>query len=293
MAPRFDAGRAALQALCALLGAGLPACTPLASGTDGVGAAEPSGAESVDSIESIESIESIDVTGADAAAAPRGASWWCLAETPAPRAVPLRRSVVLTLAVADIASREEPEGLLARACSRLDVLCEAPLASASGDGTGALRLALPQGFSGFIELTSATSVPSLYFPSQPLDGDGFETLSVISATNLRALAETSGMVLDASSGHLLARAFDCDGAAAAGVSISNGELGSPFSFEGGLPRFGSSVTSSDGIAGYVNLEPGLVFVEGHALVAERACGAASVVVRGGWLTYGDIEPPSR
>jgi hypothetical protein len=212
---------------------------------------------------------------------------------PAPRAVLVRPSVVLTLAVTDIASREEPVGLLARACSRLDVLCEAPLATAAGDGAGGLRLRLPQGFSGFIEITSPTSVPSLYFPSQPVDGDGFETLSVISASSLRALAETSGIVLDAVYGHLLARAFDCDGAAAAGVRISNGDLGAAFSFDGGLPRFGSNVTSSDGIAGYVNVEPGLVFVEGRAVVEERLCGAASLVVRSGWLTYGDIEPASR
>lgn len=288
MAARFDIGRALAPAFLARLGAGLAACTPLAPGTDEAApleTAEPRGAERA------EAIEDVDVDAADAAVRSQGASWSCLEQPPAPRAVPLRPGVVLTLAVVDVASREEPEGLLARACSRLDVQCEAPLASASSGAAGRLRLALPQGFSGFIEITSASSVPALYFPSHALDGDGFEALSVISATNLDALAQTSGIALDASLGHLLARAFDCDGAEAAGVSISNGDLGTPFSFDGGLPRFGSNVTSSDGIAGYVNVAPGLVFVEGRALAEERACGAASLVVRSGWLTYGDIEPP--
>jgi len=199
----------------------------------------------------------------------------------------------LTLAVTDIASRAPPEGLQARACSRLDVQCEAPLASATGDDGVGVRMLLPQGFDGFIELTSGSSVPSLYFLSRPLDAEAHESLFVVSPSGLSALAEIAGVVLDEASGHVLSRAFDCDGAPAEDVRIEGGQLGVPFSFEGGLPRFGSDVTSSDGLVGYVNVPPGLVFMVGREVSGGRECGATSVLARSGWLTYGDIGPTGR
>jgi len=229
----------------------------------------------------------------DAAPSPAGAEWACLDQPVAARAVPRRPGVSLTLGVIDIASRQQPEGLRARACSRLDVLCEAPLASVTSDDSAEMRLPLPQGFDGFLEITSEASVPALYFLSQPLDADAHETLFVVSPSGLSALAETARVALDETRGYLLSRAFDCDGAPAQGVRIEGSQLGLPFTFEGGLPRFGSDVTSSDGLVGYVNVPPGLVFMVGREVSGGRECGATSVLARSGWLTYGDIGPSGR
>lgn len=266
------------------------ACAQLAPGSD-LGAEEAPDEAGDPAGESAP--RSADLGGVDGVAPSAGAEWACLDQPATARAVPRRPGVSLTLAVTDIASRQPPEGLQARACSRLDVRCEAPLASVTEESSGGMYLTLPQGFDGFIELTSASSVPALYFLSRPLEADGHESLFVVSPSALHALGETAGVVLDEASGHLLSRAFDCDGAPAEGVGIEGIQGGVPFSFEGGLPRFGSDVTSSDGLVGYVNVPPGLLFMVGRELSLGRECGATSVLARGGWLTYGDIAPPER
>lgn len=270
-------------------GAALAGCTQLAPGAD-LGASDTLEDTAVRADRSSPGPE---LAPLDAALPPASAPWACLAQPSAARAVPRRPGVSLTLAVSDIASRQPPEGLRARACSRLDVQCEAPVVNVTGDGSAELRLPLPQGFDGFVELTSRASVPSLYFLSQPLDADGHESLSTVSPSALRALAESAGVVLDEASGYLLSRAFDCDGAPAAGVRIEGVQTGVPFSFESGLPRFGSDVTSSEGLAGYVNVAPGLVFMVGRELSRGHEYGATSVLMRSGWLTYGDIAPSGR
>jgi hypothetical protein len=235
------------------------------------------------------------VTSADAApsAAP-DAAWACLDQPASATAVPLRASVNLTLSAIDIGSRAAPEGLHARACHRLDVLCEAAVSEAALEASGGpLRLSLPRGFSGFIELTSASSVPTLFFLNQPLNTDAVESLFLVSSSGLRALLTTAGSRLEPEHGHILVRAFDCEGAAASGVEISSGAGGVAFSFESGLPRVGSNVTLTEGLAGYVNVRPGLVFLHGRELAGGRVAGETSVIVRGDWLTYADVEPLPR
>jgi hypothetical protein len=258
-------------ALGILVGAGaLAGCTELAPGSDtldqGIGMNLPD-------------------------AAPADPSWACLDEPPSGAAARVVPTVELTLVVTDVVMRAVPAGLQGRACAKADVLCETPLTPSVGVGDdGGLRLSVPQRFDGFVELTSPSTVSTLFFLDRELMRDSTEALTVVTTVALGALAAQGNVVLDRTLGHMLVRTFDCVGAPAAGVRLLSQAGGTPFAFVDGLPNIGRDVTTTDGVGGFVNVPLGYAVVEGHRVDGDRPLGAANVVVRQGWFTYGDVEP---
>lgn len=252
---------------CLLLSLG---CTELAPGSDRLQSTEASLKE---------------------AGAPVDARWACLGEAPEPAAMALGVQPVLTLRVVDIGSGIAPAELTARACQRLDVNCLTPVVSdVALSEDGALHLPVPLTFDGFVELRSPASVPTMYFVNQPMLGDRVESFRLLNYLGFRALATQGGVLVDPELGHLLIRSFDCEGAPASSVRLSNDKGGEPFSFVAGLPSIGADVTTADGLGGFVNVPPVLVVVEGRQLDADRVISRVSVSVRAGWFTYGDVEP---
>ncbi|HKO94441.1 MAG TPA: hypothetical protein VJU61_24975, partial [Polyangiaceae bacterium] len=228
---------------------------------------------------------------ADAGAERADPRWACLGKAEPPSAVALRPSVGLTLAVLDPALQTTPESLLVRACNRIDVDCMSPALPAAGvSSDGLVHLSLDQGFNGFLEITSPTIVPFLFFVSRPLQTERQESLNVIGPTTLQALAGSGDVVIDPTLGFLLLRSFDCQGELASGVSVSNGAGGEPFNFVDGLPNVGGDVTDANGIVGFVNVPTGSVVGQGLEPDSGQLAGTVNVVVRQGWFTYGDLSP---
>jgi hypothetical protein len=224
-------------------------------------------------------------------AGPADPRWACLDEPPSGAAARVVPTVELTLVVTDVVMRAVPAGLQGRACAKADVLCETPLTPSVGLGEdGGLHLSVPQRFDGFVELESPSTVSTLYFLDRELMRDSTEALTVVTTVALGALAAQGNVVLDPTLGHLLVRTFDCVGAPAAGVRLTTQAVGTPFAFVDGLPNIGRDVTTGDGVGGFVNVPPGFAVVEGYRVDGERPLGAANVVVRAGWFTYGDVEP---
>lgn len=228
---------------------------------------------------------------ADAGAERADPRWACLGKGEAPGAVALRPSVGLSLAVLDPALQTTPAGLQVRACNRIDVDCMTPAVPATGvSSDGLIHLSLLQGFNGFLEITSPTIVPFLFFVSRPLETERQETLNVIGPGALQALAGSGDVTINQALGFLLLRSFDCQGELTSGVAISNGAGGEPFNFVDGLPNVGGDVTEVDGIVGFVNVPTGSVVAQGLEPETGKVTGTVNVVVRRGWFTYGDLNP---
>ncbi|HTV18529.1 MAG TPA: hypothetical protein VMG12_07655 [Polyangiaceae bacterium] len=225
-------------------------------------------------------------------AGPAGDPRWSCLDAPEPaRAVPLVRAVELTLGVADSVTERPPEGLVARACQRLDVMCNTPLTSdMTVQADGALHLSVPQEFDGFIELRSPTTVPTMFYINRPLMRDTQDAIVIVSTLALGGLAATGNVTLDPTLGNVLIRVFDCQGAPASGVELANDLGGEVFAFVGGLPRVGESVTRADGVGGFVNVPPDFAVLQGIVAASGREVGTESVTVRAGWFSYGDVAP---
>jgi hypothetical protein len=271
---RFERARRRRRSVIGLVGAAgaavLTGCTELAPGSDtlnqGVGMNLPEAG----------------------VADPR---WACLDEPPPGAAARVVPSVELTLVITDVVMRAAPAGLQGRACAKADVRCETPLTPSVGlADDNALHLSVPQGFDGFVELTSPSTVSTLYFLNRELMRDSTEALTVVTTVALAGLAAEGNVVLDPTLGHLLLRTFDCTGEPAAGVRLMTDAGGKPFAFVDGLPNIDLQVTTTDGVGGFVNVPLGYAVVEGYRVDGERLLGRTNVVVRQGWFTYGDVEP---
>jgi hypothetical protein len=225
----------------------------------------------------------------DAAVAPDG--WSCLDEPPPNRADPVVATIDLSLRVTDTVSGEPPDGLVGRACARMDVMCDTPLTAQVGPADdGSIHLSVRQGFDGFIELTSPTTVPTMFFINQPLMRTTAEAFGIVSTLALAGLAVQGNVPLDPTLGHVLVRTFDCEVAPAAGVELSNNLGGQVFAFVAGLPDVGRNVTAADGIGGFVNVAPRFAVLQGIMAESAREVGTTTVTVRAGWFSYGDVEP---
>jgi hypothetical protein len=217
--------------------------------------------------------------------------WGCLGHTAPPSAVALRPSIAINLNITETASQRVPAELSVRACNRVDLGCATPAqAPVSVAGDGQIHLSLEQGFNGFLEIESPSIVPTLFFVSPPLQTERQETFNVVSSAGLMALASAGGLSIDPELGHLLVRTFDCQGEPTGGVEFSNDSGGEAFAFVDGLPNKGYDVTTPDGRGGFLNVPPGVVVLLGNEVASGQRLGTASVSVRKGWFTYGDLKP---
>jgi hypothetical protein len=208
-----------------------------------------------------------------------------------PRAVALRPTVSLSLRLYDPTTQATPPGCSVRACNRFDLDCAAPVdGPALPAQDGFIHLELPQGFAGFLEMTSPAIVPALYFFNPPLESDRRDQFIVAGPDTARAFAGTGNVELDPEMGMIAVRTMDCTGELSGGVEFSNDKGGVPFAFVDGLPVIGYVVSNGDGIGGFVNVPPGLVVLQGQEAGSARLSGKTSVLVRKGWFAYGDLNP---
>jgi hypothetical protein len=271
---RSDAGGCALLRAWASIGFACAAgCTELASGSDTL-PQEPAALEAASAL--------------PAAPDPK---WGCLGKTTPARAVALRPSIPLSLNITDTTSQKVPAELSVRACNRVDVGCATPAQAPVGVAEdGQIHLSLDQGFNGFLEVTGSGTVPTLFFVSPPLETERQEAFVVVSSAGLLALASAAGLSIDPERGHLLVRAFDCQGEPSGDVEFSNDLGGEAFAFIDGLPHKGYDVTTPDGRGGFLNVPTGVVALQGREVLSGRVSGFTSVSVRKGWFTYGDLAP---
>lgn len=217
--------------------------------------------------------------------------WGCLEDGLPMPAAPLVRTVELALTVIDTVTQAPPPGLTARACSRLDAMCATPLTpNVSPAVDGALHLDVPQQFDGFVEITSPSTVPTMYFINRNLMRNTTEAFGVIGIAALAGLAAGGNVTLDPTLGNVLIRTFDCQRQPAGGVQLSNDKGGLPFSFVNGLPVVGRDETTPDGVGGFVNVPVDYVVLQGIVTSHGEPLSTASVITRASWFSYGDVEP---
>jgi hypothetical protein len=153
-----------------------------------------------------------------------------------------------------------------------------------------MHLSVPQRFDGFVEITSPSTVPTLYFVNRELMRDTAENFAIITRAALAGLAMQGNVTLDPALGHVLIRTFNCERQPASGVQLSNDKEGRPFVFVDGFPVMDRDETTEDGIGGFVNVPLEIVVLQGFIRGHDGPVSNASVIVRPGWFSYGDVEP---
>jgi hypothetical protein len=111
-----------------------------------------------------------------------------------------------------------------------------------------------------------------------------------------------GQALDPQRGILAARAVDCNGMRTAGVTLrltgGNAQGSVPYTIHNDLATFGTLSgdrpvspipTDSRGVAGFENLLPGVVTVEG-VLDNQKSYGSVAIRIRANQLSEAELRP---
>jgi hypothetical protein len=239
-------------------------------------------------------------------AAPAGGDWSCapggrglpsLASSPAAQEPAAEGSSLrLALAAVDFVTGAAVEELRVRACFRADVECASPISEQLAPGAGgSIEISADPGFNGYLELQAAGMLPSLLFFSAPWSSQLLAQLErtpvrLLPASSLQALGNTAHIQLDPAGGVLGVYAYDCAGAAAPGVRLELDTGALPYAFVDELPVADQDVTSEQGLAGFVNVPPGVVLVSSFVQGQPEAVSVESLLVRSGWLSSMSLLP---
>lgn len=263
-------------ASCCLIGIAALACTEFEPGTDEL--TENGG---------------VADTSAGALMPAVGRDWTCLGELRAEPMVardninPAR--LVQSVQVLTLREGLVPPESVVRACAQRDLACDNPLTpSLPVDAQGWVDMPLFDGFDGYLEVTSPSTVPMMLFYQEPLRGtsriDG-EPLAQLEVPVLAQLSAALGSPQQAELGLLILRAFDCNGDGAPGVRFTVDRPGVPYYFVAGLPSSMVTETDGSGLGGFLNVPIGITVVDGALTSGEADFTLPrTLFTRPGWMT---------
>jgi hypothetical protein len=209
-----------------------------------------------------------------------------------------RAPLTYSFSVVDFVSAAPVERVRVRACFRPDVRCESPASAEVGPGSdGRVQVTTFGGFNGYLELVGEGMLPQLLFFSAPwspvfLAQPQRQTVQLLPARALLALGDSARLPLDPESGVIAVTAYDCAGSAAAGVRLEIDTGSVPYAFVDDLPVANQDSTSEQGLAGFVNVPPGVVVVSGFPHGRAETVSVESLLVRTGWLSSASLQPGS-
>jgi hypothetical protein len=154
-----------------------------------------------------------------------GSDWTCTANLPPP---PPATSVgtTITLNLEDYPTFAPLPGATVKACRMSDGPCATPIATETTDAAGNVTFTLgldpPFGFTGYFDVQSPTTYPSLLFLQKPLSVPRvtFPSMFVPQLSFIQTLYASAGVPLDTTLGTLQVQAHDCESLTAANVTAA-------------------------------------------------------------------------
>jgi hypothetical protein len=221
--------------------------------------------------------------------------WRCEPPPPYSETQPL----ALTLPVIDSFSLAKLPNVHIVACNKLDYMCLMPVADATTDKDGNLKISVPANFNGYFQQTERTDyAPALYFTPQAMPEDGMlpNFPLIASGPAIDALATTLGAKIDPKRGQMILIIHDCFVTPLPGVTFSSPQadmLTTPFYVRASIPSATATETPADGDGGYLNMPAGTVEIIAKEVKMGIDLATASVLVRPGFMTVAYIRPKSR
>jgi hypothetical protein len=229
----------------------------------------------------------------------KGTDWRCLDQPPPQPTAPVFAGtaprVIYSLQMVDLSSGAIYRSIQVRACALTDVNCSNPLTDMlTVNEQGRVDVPLFQNFTGYLEITSDELLPQLFYLTEPLQPQTEPEfpLAMVALTSLVPLVQLLGVSPQPTAGLIAVRIFDCQADTASGVTLSTEEGDSvPWYFVGGLPSSTQTETGPEGLAGFVNVSPGIAVFEAINPDGTILGGLQSMVVRPGWMSSMYLRPP--
>ncbi len=220
--------------------------------------------------------------------------WGCLGSVQWPSAG--SGKMTLSVMVIDVITEQPPTDLEVKLCPKLDVECTNPSDSDQRfNEQGMLEVTVNAGFDGYLEMTSPTITPSLFFVTRPVWEDTVVpgVLPVVSPEGFDGIAQAIGTTRDPEMGHTFVVAANCNGEPAAGVRFEVGdenEKTAPYYMINNAPVGSQTSTDAAGNGGFLNLDTGFASITGYVASSGALIGESSFIVRAGAVSYPRIIP---
>jgi hypothetical protein len=222
--------------------------------------------------------------------------WGCVGHRPPA----LTGTVNYAQPIRNLADDSIPAGVVVKVCGSADLTCSDPLVTTVPvDGT--VTFTVPADFIGYLELDGPLLMPTIVELTRPIGAMRvMPELRVVGVQTFTAFAALMHVQVDATRGHALFWAVDCQGNRAAGISAE--ALGADSStqkyyvLDGKLPSLSVDRTDSYGGGGFVNLpilaSENETFETFRAFRAETGARISefSARIRAGHVTCFQIEP---
>lgn len=221
--------------------------------------------------------------------------WTCLGEVQWPEPVP-GDTVSYSMQVIELNTQEPPADLQVLVCNALDIECVAPVAGPLVvDGDGWMTVELDNGFTGYFDVTSPSTMPAMLFQTKPITEDVSDPLpiQILTPQTLNLLALVGGYEVNEERGHALVLTSDCNGDIAAGVQLSTDSEDPEiegFYLINEYPSLTATATDQSGNGGFINLPPGWVSVISTVEATSEHIGSTRFTVRAGTIAYLSAMP---
>jgi hypothetical protein len=227
-----------------------------------------------------------------------GSDWSCL-DHPQPARKPLSlEAIEFHMTLVEFAQETPYEGVLVKACSRMDLPCDKVLASDTTKSDGSFDLTVPSGadgFDGYLDLSGPSIYPTIYYIQPAVTVGGYRgRLALPSATLITGLTTAIGAKLDPDRGLLALVPYDCTLSPAPGVTLdisTADESTTTYYFVNNAPSPAATQTdAAPAIGGAVNLPAQLALVTATANSVGKKSAQLNFNIRAGTLTAGSIPP---
>ena len=245
----------------------------------------------------------IGASGAGNSVDPDG-PWGCLAETPAPLdpLTPQPQAVVYVVPIVDFANPPtRPDGLQIVVCQSNDGECTNPVPTmpmaVPNQPPAVVAIPLPYNFDGYLRLTATNYVTTEYYFGGPMIGSvdrqatvRGEAIPMLRQETMDGLFGDVMQTRDRRTGVLAIRTIKCRGERAAGVELEMiNQVGFGWTLISNIPSGGDPPLPTDarGVAGFGNVPPGVIPVQGS--MGELSFGRTAFRVRADQLTVGEVR----
>jgi hypothetical protein len=236
-----------------------------------------------------------DATAGSGDADTNAPEWRCLShDVPSERL----RPVTVTFRLLDILDISPIVGARAKLCGRSDVDCRSPLSSdETSNEEGLVKFDLPPRLSGYVQITSEVTTPTLYFFASTdfLEDTTDVRVQVITPGNLAALSGLVASPQKDGNGFVLASVVDCLGEPGVGVRLyfdrkADGDENMVFYAVEGIPSRQARETDTSGFAGLINALPGAVTLKADLAADGRNVTTSSFLVKPNSATLVRLRP---
>lgn len=211
---------------------------------------------------------------------------------------PPQSSYSMRFVLLNFSTRQVIANATVKVCPAGDATCASPLRMGTTDATGSVMLTVPvtaSGLDGFLEVTEASLVPTMYFMSrtnnQRVWDSGALSVYGVPKTLFNTLIGAVGVTADAARGHLGFLTEDCGGNLVAGVSVtastSDAQSTTAYSI-GGVPSKTATATDASSFGFIANLPVGAAVITSKSGMTRL--GTQNVLFRAGTLTTINTAP---